>query len=196
MSKFVARDKELDLLKQSLLPKPTRNMRRKVHVLHGLGGIGKTQLAIEFARQHQRVYSSIFWLRGNTRDEVRQSIAGIAHRLPEGQIPDSIGQVSKLSTQELEIAVRNVLQWFSKPVNNRWLLIFDNVDREHGPHLNDPLAFDVNDYFPDADHGSILITSRLRQLGQYGTDQKLPRMDEQQGKDILERRMGKRVEGM
>lgn len=171
-------------------------MRRKVHVLHGLGGIGKTQLAIEYARQHQRVYSSIFWLRGDSKDEVRRSIAGLARCLPEGQIPNPIRQVSKPSSEELDIAVRYVLQWFSKPDNNRWLLIFDNVDREHNPQLNDPLAFDVNDYFPDADHGSILITSRLRQLGQYGTDQILSRMDKQQGKDILEQRVGKRVEGI
>lgn len=88
-----------------------------------------------------------------------------------------------------------VLQWFNKPTNTQWLLIFDNVDRDPALELNNPLAFNVKDYFPSADHGSILITSRLRQLGQYRTDMKLTRMNEKQGKDVLEQRMGGRLEG-
>lgn len=193
VSEFVARDEELDILKQSLLPKPTRIMRRKVHVVHGLGGIGKTQLAIEYARQHQRIYSSVFWLRGNSKDEVRQSIAQIAYQIPAGQIPDSSRQVSNMSVEELDIVIRDVLQWFSSPSNHRWLIIFDNVDRGLDPELNDHLAFAVTDYLPDADHGSILITSRLRKLAEYGTHLKLSRMNEQQGKDVLEKKRENRL---
>ena len=45
---FVARNVEMTRLTQALLPTSTDQMRRKVFILHGLGGIGKTQLSVEF----------------------------------------------------------------------------------------------------------------------------------------------------
>jgi len=46
-------------LEQTLLPRRQYG-RQKVFVLYGLGGIGKTQLAVEFARRHYRKFSSVF----------------------------------------------------------------------------------------------------------------------------------------
>jgi hypothetical protein len=43
-------------------------------VLHGLGGIDKAQLAVEFASQHQRKFSTVFWLDGRSKNSVVQSI--------------------------------------------------------------------------------------------------------------------------
>jgi predicted ATPase len=45
-------------LERVLLPRPEQ--RQKIHVLRGLGGMGKTQLAVEFARRHYRQFSSVF----------------------------------------------------------------------------------------------------------------------------------------
>jgi MinD superfamily P-loop ATPase len=50
-------------------------------VLHGLGGIGKTQLAIEYARQHKEKYTAIFWLNANDEDSLRLSFRGIAQEI-------------------------------------------------------------------------------------------------------------------
>ena len=195
MNHFVARQKELEQLEQTLLPKPTRDMCRKVFILHGLGGIGKTQLAVAFARKYQKTYSSTFWLNGGSKDQVRESLAKIAQRLPEGQISEFSRTYAKASGDDLDTVINEVHNWFSQPANNQWLLIFDNVDRDHSPEQNDPHAFNVEDYFPDADHGSILVTSRLRRLGQYGDSLELTRVDEQQGKSILETRIGSSLEG-
>ena len=52
IAKFIGRDSEINRLKDLLPSIGTK--RRKVFVLYGLGGIGKTQLAIEFARKHRR----------------------------------------------------------------------------------------------------------------------------------------------
>ncbi len=58
LNKFVARDTEMARLVEVMLPSSAGRTRRKICVLHGLGGIGKTQLAIEFPRTHRQNYSS------------------------------------------------------------------------------------------------------------------------------------------
>ena len=196
MNRFVARDGEMEELEETLRPRPTRDMHRKVQILHGLGGIGKTQLAVAFARKYQKTYSSIFWLNAASKNQVRQSLAEIARRLPEGQISDFSRNTTKPSSEELDIVIKEVQDWFSQPANNRWLLIFDNVDRDNTPaKVHDPHAFDLEEYFPWADHGSILVTSRLRTLRQYGKGLELTKMDEHQGKAVLETRLGTSLEG-
>lgn len=75
-------------LRQELLP-VSDEVRRKVFVLHGLGGIGKTQLSVEFTRKYQTSYSAIFWIDGSTKQRLRQSIADLANLLPQDQLSES-----------------------------------------------------------------------------------------------------------
>ena len=53
---FVARDAEMLRLGDAMLPSSADPIRRKICILYGLGGIGKTQLAIEFARKYRQNY--------------------------------------------------------------------------------------------------------------------------------------------
>ena len=193
--KFVARDQEMNDLKENLFPKPTRETRQKVFVLHGLGGSGKTQLAIEFAQRSQKIFSSIFWLNGDSKESVRQSIAQIGRKLPKDQVPDFCRRFSKTSPEELTEIINNILIWFDQPENNRWLLIFDYVNRDNSLEADDPQSYDVKEFFPEANHGSILITSRLRQLRQYGHDRQLGRMSDLQGAEVLRYGIGRSIEG-
>ena len=57
LDSFIARDAEVTRLAQIILPASADQMRRKVCILHGLGGVGKAQLAVGFARKSQRNYS-------------------------------------------------------------------------------------------------------------------------------------------
>jgi len=182
-------------LTQVLLPTQTDQMRRKVFIVHGLGGIGKTQLSVEFTRQHQRSYSAVFWVDGSTNERLRRSIADLASRLPQHQISEGSRNYSHRGRANVDEVVEDVLKWLSQPLNDQWLLIFDNVDREFSGPSRDPEAFDVKEYFPTADQGSILITSRLMSLSQLGTDLKLKPVDKLQGSSILENSLGRSVEG-
>ena len=183
-------------LTQVLLPTSTNQMRRKVFVLHGLGGIGKTQLSVEFIRKYQRSYSAVFWIDGSTKERLRRSIADLANRLPRHQISEECRHYSQEGSIDVDKVVKGVLGWLSQPSNDRWLLVFDNVDREFSVPSGDPEAFDVKEYFPEADHGSIHITSRLASLWRLGgDDMKLEPVDETQGKSILENSLGRSVEG-
>lgn len=194
-SRFVARNAEMNRLRQELLPISTKEGRRKVFVLHGLGGIGKTQLSIEFARQHQSSYSAVFWIDGSTKERLKRSIADLASRLPQHQVSERARRYLQEESSNVDEVVEEVLKWLSRPSNSQWLLIFDNVDREISASSEDPEAFDMKDYFPKGDQGSILITSRLASLWHLGVDMKLKPVDELQGKSILKNSLGKCVKG-
>jgi hypothetical protein len=167
-----------------------------VFVLYSLGGIGKTQLAVEFARKHQQTFSAIFWLDGSTHDRVRRSISEIAQRLPDNQVPESSRHISHGSAEDIQSIIKDVLQWLSRSGNDKWLLIFDNVDRDCATEQQDLDAFDVQKYFPTADQGSILVTTQLSRLEGIGGSSKVPEMSEAQSRSLLEARAGRPIEGM
>lgn len=58
---FIGRAAELDQMAQVLWPGGVTAEQRRL-VLEGLGSVGKTQLAIIYARRRQRHYASVFWL--------------------------------------------------------------------------------------------------------------------------------------
>ena len=61
--------------------------------------------------------------------------------------------------------------------------------------IEDPKAFNVQDFFPTADQGSILITSRLASLYHLGTDMKVKPVNQLQGESILEKCLRQSMQG-
>lgn len=76
--------------------------------------------------------------------------------------------------------------WLAGADNTAWLLIIDNVDRDHISTTPDPDAYDVKQYLCGADHGCILITTRLAKLEQIGDGHQLRRTEEDQAREIFE----------
>jgi hypothetical protein len=173
-------------LERVLIPRSTQNDRQKIYTLHGLGGMGKTQLAVEFARRHHLRFTAVFWLDGRSEDILKRSIASCASRIPEGQIPDTSKKYAADSGSDLEAVVRDFMGWLARSDNKDWLLIFDNVDRDYSAKGDDPDAYDVKRYFSSADHGSILITTRLAKLKQLGDSHPLSKVSAAEGLDIFQ----------
>jgi hypothetical protein len=73
------------------------------------------------------------------------------------------------------------LEWFSLEGNNRWLLIYDNVDLQP----TDPGGFALDAFFPARDCGSIIITTRLACLPVAGTAKRLGELDAMQSIELL-----------
>jgi hypothetical protein len=109
---FLGRHDELDQLWQYL--RPTNPQSRKVAILHGLGGIGKTQLAIRFARSHKDDFTAIFWLSGKDRGTLLQSLSSILPRLP-AQFQNN----RAVNEEEVEQRARHVLRWLALEGNSR-----------------------------------------------------------------------------
>ena len=200
VGQFIQRDAEMQELecfffkKPATTEKPTATSRRKVFIIHGLGGIGKTQLAVEFARKHHCRFSSVVWLDGSSETSLKQSFTNMMQRLLQDELTTHGVEILKHSGIDVNVAVRECLQWLSLISNYQWLIIFDNVDRD--PYDKDDLhAYNVHDYFPQADQGSILITSRLASLRRHGLGLKVGTVTKEQARAILESHAGRVVKG-
>jgi hypothetical protein len=194
VDRFVARNAEMQQLETLLLGIQRAAGRRKIAVMHGLGGIGKTQLAVEFARKHRHQFSAVFWLDGSSEASLKQSFVEIAQRLPRDELTaDGAAQLSNAAIKA-DVAVHECQRWLSIPLNRHWLLIIDNVDHDHYDQ-DDPPVYNVQTYFPHADHGSMLITSRLTSLRRLGSGVKVGTLAAEQARAILENNAGRVVEG-
>ena len=84
--------------------------------LYGLGGIGKTQVALEFVYRYQSAYSRIYWISAVRQEYILDGYANIAKQAAM-DIP--------FDSKPIEIATR-VLEWLGK--TQKWLLVLDNLD--------------------------------------------------------------------
>jgi tetratricopeptide (TPR) repeat protein len=111
-------------------------------VLCGVGGMGKTQLAVEYAHRFKAAYDVIWWIPAEQRGLIRPALADLAPRLGI-----DAGDDADRTAEAVLRALRR-----GEPYD-RWLLIFDNAERP------DELA----DLLPEGPVGGhVLLTSRDR----------------------------------
>ncbi|GAA4630367.1 hypothetical protein GCM10023196_055450 [Actinoallomurus vinaceus] len=108
--------------------------------LHGLGGVGKTQIAIEYAHRFKGEYDLVWWIPSDQPLLIASSIARLAPHL-------DLPKASETSVAEAAEAVIEALR--KGDPYDRWLLIFDNA---HDPES-------IMEFIPDGP-GEVLITSR------------------------------------
>jgi class 3 adenylate cyclase len=115
----------------------------RVQALYGLGGVGKTQLALEYAHRFAADYDVVWWIDAAEPALVPDQLVALAARLGVPVSPIVVETVDRLKT---ELRTRD-----------RWLLIFDNAES----------AADIADYQPGGT-GHVLITSRSPTWGALG----------------------------
>ncbi|KAF2228463.1 HET-domain-containing protein [Viridothelium virens] len=160
-AEFVAREEELIEMHQVLYGQTSRS----TVVLHGLGGIGKTQLALIYTRRHKEKYTAIFWLDANDDNSLKLSFRNLAQQIVEDH--PSTGTLASVDLDgNLDQVVTAVKTWLDLRQNTRWLMIYDNYDNPKTAGNSDRSAVDVRRFLPRSDQGSIIITTRSSQVNQ------------------------------
>jgi tetratricopeptide (TPR) repeat protein len=112
--------------------------------LSGLGGVGKTQAAIQYAIRYRADYpGGVLWANAETTGDLVGGFVEIARRLG-------------LAAANQKDVVRRVLDWLAK--TDGWLLILDNVDDR----------LESRPFMPEPGKGDVLITSRESVLADLG----------------------------
>jgi TIR domain/NB-ARC domain len=138
----------------------------QVSVVHGLGGVGKTQLVLEYAHWHAAEYDLIWWIPAQRRTTAVAALAALAQELGVAAETGQGGVIAKLFD---ELRRRT-----------RWLLIFDNADT---PKQLTPLL-------PPGGNGHTLVTSRFPAWGRVAEPLQLDVLRRNESVALLCRRTG------
>lgn len=147
---------------------------RHTVVLHGLEGMGKTQLSVEYAKRHRDSYSAIFWLNIKDEDSLKQSFAKVARQILREH--PSANRLSNVDMKNLDEVVEAVKAWLSLPNNTRWLTIYDNYDNPRLPGISDVEAVDIRKFLLESFQGSIIITTRSSRV-QIGHSMQIKKLE-------------------
>ncbi|CVK95911.1 uncharacterized protein FMAN_13834 [Fusarium mangiferae] len=173
---FVGRQDILASLRQELCLKRSY----EVAALFGLGGAGKTQIALAYAHEmhEQNPDLSVFWVYAGNEERMQESYAKIIEQfeIPRGE--------NVLSDLEL------VKQWLESKHHKPWLMVVDNADDLNLFYGTDGLSR----HLPTCPQGKLLVTTRNRQVAVRATKGQclieIPRMTESEAHDLLGEHLG------
>ncbi|MEU5909639.1 FxSxx-COOH system tetratricopeptide repeat protein [Micromonospora sp. NPDC047527] len=160
---FVGRAAQLEALRDRLTTSPDS----ATQVVHGLGGVGKTQLAAEYALRFGRDYDLVWWVPADSEDRIRGGLA-------------DLGQAMGLGTGGGADAARRVLDALRRGgPDRRWLIILDNADKPTRA---------TRALLPQGP-GHVLLTTRDQSWGEYATATELTVFDRAESVQLLRDRV-------
>ncbi|MEB3962960.1 FxSxx-COOH system tetratricopeptide repeat protein [Streptomyces kunmingensis] len=162
---FTGREILLEAVDEQLRQKETAAV--LPHALHGMGGVGKSQIAIEYVYRHSAEYNVIWWIPAERESLILASLAELA-----GSLGLNTGPQANTAVPAVQEALRT-----GKPYEN-WLLIFDNAEDIDA----------VRAYFPSGGPGKIIVTSRNRDWERVATPLSVDVFNRTESVALLQRR--------
>jgi len=140
---FIGRTKTLSQIHKEFRLENTDSSSR-ILVIHGLGGVGKSDIAKKYAIEYQKDYNRIRWIDAETGEGIRYGYTKFAKEYGLDQ-----------GVEKAEDIIKEVMKWMKN--HDQWLFIFDNA--------NDKAS--IAEYLPELNTGNILITSRSSQWEEF-----------------------------
>lgn len=137
------------------------------NTLHGMGGVGKSQIAIEYVYRHVEDYEIIWWVPAEQQSQILAALTELAQRLGL-----DVGSEANTAVPAVREALRS-----GKPYKN-WLIVFDNAE-DIGT---------VRSYFPTGGAGKILVTSRNLEWSAVAGTLSVDVFRREESKSLLQRR--------
>jgi tetratricopeptide (TPR) repeat protein len=123
------------------------------YVIYGLGGVGKSQIAIEYSYRHRDDFDIIHWLRADNYETLLTSYSQLYHHACfRGFTGLDLGDET-----DLEKIATSVKLWFENCQAVRWLLVIDNADKLERDNRNSSI---ISQLIPRGRTGHVLVTSR------------------------------------
>lgn len=164
---FTGRQELLDGLRAALTSEGTAALTQP-QAIHGLGGVGKTQLATEYAYRYAGEYDLVWWVPSEEPSALAATYAGLARAL---NLPEQ-------DAAEQAVIIDAVKRWLDH--NGNWLLILDNAQNPDAVHR----------YLPQAATGHVLITSRDPNWSSIARSLPLETFPREQAVEFLLKRTG------
>lgn len=197
LENFSGREDTLEDMKSllsSTSPEKGRLCERAVVVLQGMGGIGKSQIALEYLYRNSEDYSAVFWVDATNPNTVEESGRGImesliAHYAQKHQggldfadiaidlgIPGQITNEGLLTDRAASAAWTFVRKWLARDGNSGWCLVIDGLNIESDTER-------MRGLLPSSAYGHIIATSRVTVPGYKCID--IPVLDKESGLKLL-----------
>jgi Tetratricopeptide repeat len=132
----------------------------RFHVLAGLGGVGKTTVALALAAEARAGGGSVWWVSGADAASVTEGLLAVAMSL--GTAPAEVQEARAGRRHPADVV------WAALDKQTGWLLVIDNADDPSALVVSGCTAADGTGWLRPTHHGLVLVTSRMADPGAWG----------------------------
>jgi hypothetical protein len=190
---------KLDEIMYPLTPSPSINSQLRCALLVGLGGSGKTEIAVRYAHIHRKEFFAVLWIDGTSRNSLLESFLRIARKLRDGLSGNKRAlqrgngsSVNLVADIEEDVALYmfkgkaslpDMIEWLNSSHHRHdWLMIVDNMD--------DPSMVSViEDLLAQLNRGFVLVTTRNSRASGLGTSMEVGELEAEEASEFLLRRV-------
>ncbi len=142
-----------------------------IHIIRGMGGIGKTQIAVHYSYEFSKEYDLVYWIRSETDASLTADYEALTQAL---ELP--------VKTKAEQLVYVNIVNNWLTNTDKKWLLVFDNVESKEN----------IEKLLPKKGNGQILITSQSPNWKELGEDSQIRPFTNEEASEFLQRRIGEK----
>ena len=147
--RFFGRISELKEIHETI---HTSNLEQKRVVLWGLGGSGKSHLALQYIERNQNSHSAILWINATSHESADESLSQVVSGIKALEHFHYKALLPKAREKDMNFVQR----WLVSASNRNWLMVIDSVD--------DLESFNCKRIIPQCKHGNVIITTTQSHL--------------------------------